>query len=376
VRDGAADVAVRAPSGQGASGILRAGLNIPWFRQPILPTDSPLLNYVFYALPEVTGTDTYQAPVTLGPGSPSAVRFSLRELQPDKLYTVFSFWVPDFSSVPYQVQTTVAGLASSSQGAYAAPALLQLVSKAIYYLRHDLGYLGRSQLQTFAQVEGFSWANAAGQRITSVATDAPASARFSLNTNVMGTLRAEIWQSVKYSLADDLLTAQTFPITGERTDVTVPFRTDGRTDLWNYYIRVKLNGASLTTLPHMDEFTNHGAPRLVLSSSPSPQSSELPQGLSISNWAYEDLWCNDRLPFSFVVSNGGPGAVSSVRATVTGGYEDFAVNLGTVAVGDSVQVEGEIMADDRCGASDYYTLTVRASSSGGVSSSRNYNVNL
>jgi len=91
---------------------------------------------------------------------------------------------------------------------------------------------------------------------------------------------------------------------------------------------------------------------------------------------YQDLWCNDKVPFSFSVYNGGPTTVTNIQISVTGGYQDFTATAPSIQVGYSQPVQGNIYAHDTCGKDDIYRIQVSATPSSGQGTAQTYTIDI
>lgn len=81
--------------------------------------------------------------------------------------------------------------------------------------------------------------------------------------------------------------------------------------------------------------------------------------LEMSDFNYEDLSCEDDVPFDFTLTNTGDADAEGVTVQVgVQGESTFSDNVGTVMVGQSVNVSGDFPAYDDCLFTDAYTVQI------------------
>ncbi len=98
--------------------------------------------------------------------------------------------------------------------------------------------------------------------------------------------------------------------------------------------------------------------------------------VAVSDFEYTDQWCSDDMPFSFTLKNVGFVDADRIAIRVSGGYQDYSATVPSLGAGESGTISGTIKANDRCGSSDIYSITVTATPSNGSSVQRNWSVDL
>jgi len=79
----------------------------------------------------------------------------------------------------------------------------------------------------------------------------------------------------------------------------------------------------------------------------------------MGSFSYDDLSCEDDVPFDFTISNSGDADAESVTVQVgVSGESTFSDNVGTVGVGQRVDVSGDFPAYDDCLFTDAYTVHI------------------
>jgi hypothetical protein len=88
--------------------------------------------------------------------------------------------------------------------------------------------------------------------------------------------------------------------------------------------------------------------------------------LEMSDFFYDDLACEDSVPFEFTIANFGDADAEDVTVQVGVPREaKFSDNLGTIGEGDEVGVSGSFSAVDDCFTADAYTVTISLAPSNG-----------
>ncbi len=81
--------------------------------------------------------------------------------------------------------------------------------------------------------------------------------------------------------------------------------------------------------------------------------------LDMSDFNYQDLSCEDDVPFDFTLSNIGDADAEDVTVQVgVRGEAQFSDGVGTVSAGQDVTVSGDFTASDDCFSTDPYTVEI------------------